>query len=289
MEFRTRITIPSSRFIKSADDSFFLAGSCFASNVGARLEEYGFPVMTNPYGTLYNPSSLSALFCDIAEGYRFTEEDFFEYQGVFHSFKLHSSLSAREIGEALERANAAICAATEFLVSASVVCITLGTSFYYVTSAHGTPVSNCHKLPPATFERKSFTVSESHALLQKIIADIRRINPRCTVILTVSPVRHIADGLHANQLSKARLLLAVDSLLSEDSSGNLVYFPAYEIMMDDLRDYRFYDAKMTHPSPVAVDYIFERFCDSYMEPKVMADARVRRKEILRSSHRPLII
>lgn len=243
------------------DSSLLFIGSCFAESIGRKLEERYFDVMVNPFGILFNPLSVADCL-GLIEGYginpygcSFVPEDVIETSGGFCSFHHHGIFARPTAEEFLQNANDSLAVASEFYANEGWMVVTLGTAFVYRLADNDMVVSNCHKLPADRFKRSMLTVDEVYnALAQYVNANSNR-----QWIFTVSPVRHIADGMHENQLSKATLLLGVQRLVERFKNAH--YFPAYEILMDELRDYRFYADDMMHPSSLAVDYIYERFMD----------------------------
>ena len=254
MELYTRILLPKARFSFSYEDRVVMMGSCFAENIGRKLEENKFSVDINPFGTLYNPAS-------VAEGLRmllrpeyFTPGDLFQHEGIYHSFTHHSRFSAPSEEECLGHINSRLSESSDFLRKATRLVITLGTAFVYRLKSDGRIVSNCHKLPEKMFDRQRLSTQEIVEDWKPLLLALWEQNPALKILFTVSPIRHWKDGAHENQLSKATLLLATDAL-QKDYPGRIAYFPAYEILMDELRDYRFYADDMLHPSPLAIDYI----------------------------------
>ncbi len=242
-------------------DSLLFIGSCFADEMGRRCRDRYFDAMVNPFGVLFNPCSISDCL-GLLEGYginaeqcSFIPDDVIETSGGFVSFHHHGSFSRPTAQEFLDNANRELAKSSEFYYRECWVVVTLGTAFIYTDKESGMVVSNCHKLPADRFERTMIDADQVYEALSQYVA----ARPARQWIFTVSPVRHLADGLHANQLSKATLLMGVQRLV--DRFPNAHYFPAYEIMLDELRDYRFYADDMMHPSPLAADYVFERFMD----------------------------
>ena len=265
MELYTRILLPKARFSFSYEDRVVMMGSCFAENIGRKLEENKFSVDINSFGTLYNPAS-------VAEGLRmllrpeyFTPGDLFQHEGIYHSFTHHSRFSAPSEEECLGHINSRLSESSDFLRKATRLVITLGTAFVYRLKSDGRIVSNCHKLPEKMFDRQLLTVGEIVAEWKSLLLSLWKQNPELKILFTVSPIRHWKDGAHGNQLSKATLLLAIDALQKEFPE-HTAYFPAYEIMMDELREYRFYADDMLHPSTTAIEYIWERFTGSMLSP-----------------------
>ena len=265
MKLQTPVTDERCSVSISYDDRIMMLGSCFSDNIGRQLADFGFDVCINPFGTLYNPVSiLHSIEMLLGEGH-FTEEDAVDVgagSGLVCSFSHHTPFACRDTGEFLAKANAALTQAREFFRSCNKVIITLGTSWCFRHNTSGMVVSNCLKRPAAEFTRERLTVGEAAGYLARIrqlcdkAAEERDGFAEKQFIYTVSPIRHFKDGAHGNQLSKSTLLLAVDTITDE---GKIEYFPAYEIVMDELRDYRFYAEDMFHPSLQATDYIRERF------------------------------
>ena len=261
MKFTTPVEIlPIERRLTYKDSILFI-GSCFAEEMGRRCMDRHFDAMVNPFGVLFNPCSVSDCL-GLLEGYginaeqcSFIAEDVIETCGGYVSLHHHGSFCRPTPEEFLENANAELARSSEFYYREGWVVVTLGTSFIYTDKESGMVVANCHKLPADRFERTMIDADQVYGALSQYVA----ARPGRQWVFTVSPVRHLADGLHANQLSKAELLMGVQRLV--DRYPNAHYFPAYEIMLDELRDYRFYADDMIHPSQMAADYIFGRFMD----------------------------
>ncbi len=242
-------------------DSILFVGSCFADEIGRRCTERYFDTRVNPFGVLFNPCSISDCL-GLLEGYginaeqcSFIPEDVIETSGGFCSFHHHGSMARPTAQEFLDNANKVLADASDFYYREGWVVVTLGTAFIYTDKESGNVVANCHKLPADRFERTMISADQVYDALSQYVA----ARPGRQWIFTVSPVRHLADGLHANTLSKATLHLGIQKLV--ERYPNAHYFPAYEILIDELRDYRFYADDMMHPSAQAADYIFERFTD----------------------------
>ena len=242
-------------------DSILFVGSCFADEMGRRCTERYFDTRVNPFGVLFNPCSISDCL-GLLEGYginaeqcSFIPEDVIETSGGFCSFHHHGSMARPTAQEFLDNANKVLADASDFYYREGWVVVTLGTAFIYTDKESGNVVANCHKLPADRFERTMIDADQVYDALSQYVA----ARPQRQWIFTVSPVRHLSDGLHANTLSKATLHLGIEKLVNRYPNAH--YFPAYEILMDELRDYRFYADDMMHPSAQAADYIFERFMD----------------------------
>lgn len=280
MEFRTTIKPADHQGRVNHSTPIMLVGSCFSDNIGRRLENDMFDVEVNPFGTLYNPASISSALSDIIACREFGETDLFQYEGRYHSFSHHSRFSGTDARHVLDVINRSMAAAHEQLQRCRMLLVTFGTARVFRLKSTGQVVSNCHKLPSSMFDRERMEVDEIITLWTPLLEKLKSFNPLLDVVFTVSPIRHLADGLHGNTLSKATLHLAVDRLAAD-------YFPAYEALMDDLRDYRFYASDMTHPSDVAADYVYQLFCDTYMDRDTQALATRCRKISQRLQHRPM--
>ena len=280
MKLFTRVEPGTSTVEISYNDNVFVLGSCFADSVGMRLLNSGFNVCVNPFGTLYNPLSIAKAIERLDSGRPFSKEECVRMGAgadLVCSFSHHTSFARADEADFLADANASLQDAALRWKTCNKVIISLGTVWCYFHD--GEVVSNCLKRPQAEFERKALSLAQTSAALRGII----EANPGKEFIFTVSPIRHLADGAHANQLSKSTLLLAVQDVLGPGRE----YFPAYEILMDELRDYRFYAEDLSHPSHVAEEYIWENFI-SFAVPE---DQRARIAENLkawkRTQHRPL--
>ena len=230
--------------------------------------EHYFQATVNPFGTLYNPASIAAAITNVGNS------QLVEHNGLWHSMMHHGAFSDKDKEEVLTRCEQSRALLQRALMEASTVVVTFGTAWVY--EMEGQVVANCHKLPANRFTRRCLTVNEIVEMWQPIVASM----PDKHWIFTVSPIRHVKDGLHANQISKAILLQAVDQLGQS-------YFPSYEIMMDELRDYRFYAEDMVHPSAVAVEYIWQRFVDTYMNKDTQTEMRVLNQLWRDNQHRML--
>ena len=249
-------------------DKILLLGSCFADNIGAKFAEHYFQATINPFGTLYNPASIAAAITNVGNS------QLVEHNGLWHSMMHHGAFSDKDKEQLIARCEQSRALLQRALMEASTVVVTFGTAWVY--EMEGQVVANCHKLPASRFTRRCLTVNEIVEMWQPIVASM----PDKHWIFTVSPIRHVKDGLHANQISKAILLQAVDQLGQS-------YFPSYEIMMDELRDYRFYAEDMVHPSAVAVEYIWQRFVDTYMNKDTQSEMRVLNQLWRDNQHRML--
>ncbi|MDP2336424.1 MAG: GSCFA domain-containing protein [Bacteroidota bacterium] len=262
MSFFTEIEIPEFPWKMDYSKSMMFFGSCFSENIGQKLLDLKFNVDMNPFGILYNPESIANSLRILLEKRIFTEDDLFNDQGLWNSFYHHSRFSDVDREVALGKINNRISLSHEFLKKADFLVITFGTAWVYELKKTGRIVSNCHKVPAAEFKRFRLGVYEITEVYRELLMELRKVSPDLKVIFTVSPIRHWKDGAVENQVSKATLLLAIDQLKTGFGSQACAYFPSYEIMMDELRDYRFYAEDMLHLSTVATDYIFRRFSQS---------------------------
>lgn len=282
IRLNTPVPLEHLGFSISHSDHIMLMGSCFAENMGKRMQNLRFDVNVNPFGILYNPLSMAEALSRCLDNSEMGEESLVQYEGLWHSWLHHGSFSSVDKVECLNACNDAIHAANNFLKSCSVVILTFGSAWYYELSASGKVVANCHKLPAANFTKRIATVDEVVSMWKPLVERLKQSGIK--VVYTVSPVRHQAYGAHGNQLGKAVLLLAIEHLVAEVGG---VYFPAYEILVDELRDYRFYADDMAHPSPVAEQIIWQRFQDATMTQETILRCDEIEKENKRSAHRPI--
>lgn len=259
MEFRTKIPLQQKEPKVDYGSAIFLIGSCFVENMGKKLDYYKFRTLLNPFGILFHPAAIRNFLEKVEIGAEFMEADIFYHNETWHSFYAHSDLNSVDKNEILDRLNAEARETYDFLQTATHVVLTPGTAWGYKHKDSGQTVANCHKVPQKYFEKELFEVEND---LRACVDIVRKINSSATILLTVSPVRHLKDGFIENQQSKAKLISAVHKAIAENE--NVHYFPAYEIVMDELRDYRFYAEDMLHPNAVAVDYIWERFSESWI-------------------------
>ena len=286
MEFRTTVKTGENRAWLHHSDHVMLLGSCFSDNIGGKMHGALFNAMVNPMGTLYNPMSIARGVQRLIDCEPVAGKDLFMQGGVWNSYDFHSRYSLPDKQAAIDRMNSRIEQGHKALSAARLLTVTLGTAMVYRLKATSEVVANCHKVPQHEFERKMATVQEMVQVLDDMVVRLRTFNPELRIILTVSPIRHIADGLDTNSLSKASLRVAIQEVVSRHRDY-CDYFPAYEIMMDDLRDYRFYANDMVHPSDVAVEYIWQAFQATYLDDRsALAVARCERVH-KRLQHRPM--
>jgi lysophospholipase L1-like esterase len=262
MNFTTKIDIPKNPNRIDYNSKIVSLGSCFAENMGGKFQYFKFQNAINPFGIIFNPVSIEKIIHRIVNDLKFTTEDIFFYNERWHCFEVHSDLSDSNQEELLANLNQILEETNKQLQSATHVIITYGTSWVYRSIEKDEIVANCHKVPQKQFVKELLSVKTIEESIENTISFIQSINPNCNFIFTVSPVRHLKDGFVENQRSKSHLITAIHNLLSENSNLQSEYFPSYEIMMDELRDYRFYAEDMLHPSQMAIDYIWERFKES---------------------------
>lgn len=284
IEFRTPVTVPSG-FKIGYSDKIMMFGSCFAENIGEKLVGAKLNAVVNPFGILFNPESVAAAIEQSVDGTSIDESSVFEHNGLWSNYAFHGSFSSADKCEALQKMNRGLQLAHERISITTLLIVTFGTAFVYRNVADGKVVANCHKMPATSFVREMLTVQDIISRYSGIIEMLKKRNGNIQIVFTVSPVRHLRDGAHENQLSKSTLLLAVDWLAHNFS--NVYYFPSYEIMMDDLRDYRFYDSDMVHPSDLAIEYIWQGLRTNCFSQADLATMDEIQKIAAASQHRPI--
>ena len=265
-----KLTLPAKRSERpiSYRYSVFLIGSCFSENIGAKLNTHLFKVFENPHGVLFNPISVAQSLSDCINNKHYTEADLFQLNEVWNSWQHHSRFSGINTKDALEKINNSITSAHAFLKTADHIVITLGSAWVYQLNSHapinkGQVVANNHKAPANWFDKKLMKPDELVLLLKQIVQGLLQFNPNLQIIFTISPVRHLREGLVENNRSKAILIHAVHEVI--EAVENLEYFPSYEYVIDDLRDYRFYAEDLVHPNYAASNYVWEKLVESYMQ------------------------
>ena len=280
MEFRTEISPAESAKKIDLDSRLLTIGSCFSEEIGTRLRDNKFQVLNNPFGTIYNPVSIAKLLTKIRDNDPFTEDRFVKSQDVYYSYDFHGRLSALTSDQLKETSDSALARSHNFFTESDWILITLGTSVVYRLTDSQEIVANCHKVPSDSFSKSLLSSDDIREALRRWLVGSGEKN----IILTVSPVRHIRDTLEVNSVSKSILRLVSHELSTEFE--NVHYFPSYEILMDDLRDYRFYSDDLIHPSSVASDYIWEKFMASYMSPDTREFVKEWQKISQSLKHRP---
>lgn len=261
MNLLTKIPLTKSKNTIDYSSQLLLLGSCFSENIGAKLEYYKFQGLQNPFGILFHPLAIERIIEKSVNQEFFTEEDVFNENEQWHSFDAHSNLSNPSKAQIIEDLNNAISRTSTQVNTASHIIITLGTAWVYRKTSSNKVVANCHKVPQSNFTKELLSVEEVVKNLKQVITFVQSVNPTVQFIFTVSPVRHLKDGFLENQRSKAHLIAAIHQVLNED---RVSYFPSYELMMDELRDYRFYAKDMIHPNETAIEYIWEKFVEVWL-------------------------
>jgi len=282
--FRTTIKTKKQEQSIDYNSKILLLGSCFTEHISQKLDYFKFDTLTNPFGILFNTSALQKAVLDCINNKVYTETDLTQNNGLWHSFAHHSQFSSPDAVKTLTAINTSINTANTFIKTASHIIITLGTAWVYTHNDSGKIVANCHKVPQKQFTKSLQSMAQISADLEGMYKALKSVNKKATIIFTVSPVRHLRNGFEENMLSKAHLIVAVQEHISRHKDS--FYIPAYEIMMDDLRDYRFYEADMIHPNPTAINYIWQYFKNSWLSDKVftiMNDIDAIQKDL---KHRP---
>lgn len=259
MKLQTQIPFKKqhSKNLISYESDILLLGSCFAEHIGEKLQYHKLKNLSNPFGILFHPFGIKNLIFNSVNERVFSEEDIFFHNEQWSSFHVHSRLNSINKEDLLKNLNKQSQLTFKYLKESSHIIITFGTAWVYRHLKSNEIVANCHKVPQKEFTKELLTVEQIVNFLKDTIDLIRKQNPSCNFIFTVSPVRHLKDGFVENTLSKAHLITAIHKIL--ENKGNCFYFPSFEILMDELRDYRFYNEDMLHPNPVAINYVWEKF------------------------------
>ncbi|MBQ9417093.1 MAG: GSCFA domain-containing protein [Bacteroidales bacterium] len=287
----TPVVTPPMPFSLDHSSLILSLGSCFADEIGRRLLDGGFCVELNPFGTLYNPASIASALDRLLTDTPIAASDLVQHESLWHSWHHHGSFSRPTAEACLAACNERLHQAHLALQQATLLTLTFGTAWVFSLREETSPrssrvVANCHKLPASHFERWRLDTEDICDLWLPLLQRLHDFNPKLKVLFTVSPIRHLADGAHGNQLSKATLLLAVEKLCTAHPTL-CTYFPAYEIVLDELRDYRFFAPDMTHPSSLAADIVYSRFQQSCLSPALIQQAHLAAKAHRREQHRPL--
>lgn len=284
MDFRTKIDIKRTDISVTHQSQIMSIGSCFAESIGSILKKNKFLIDVNPFGILYNPASIANSLTFLFDEKEFSPNDLFQHNDVWASLYHHSIFSKADKNECLLGINERLHVASKRIKECNLLFITFGTSWVYEYTESGKVVSNCHKLPAYKFKRYRLSVDDIVNTYRVIIERLLSYNPDIKIVFSVSPIRHWKDGAHENQLSKSVLLLAIDELQAH--FNNILYFPSYELVLDDLRDYRFYEADMLHPNSVAIEYIWQKFIDAFFSKDTLVLSNAINKLIQARSHRP---
>lgn len=283
--FRTEIRLTPSPWKIKHPDRIFCIGSCFAEHLHVQFKASGFHSACNPCGIVYNPLSIGTQIIRILEGKSWEENDLIHYRGLYHGLHHHGSFSSPEKELCLARMNDSLYKARDWFDRIDVLVLTLGTAIWYKHQASGQAVANCHKIPAVEFERRFMSTEELVQSVEGWLPELQKRRPGIKIILTISPVRYLKEGFRDNSISKATLVLAAEQL--SHLYDVVSYFPAYEILLDDLRDYRFYKEDMVHPSDQAVQYIWAGFQSVYFSTETRQMVNEVNKLIEARTHRPL--
>lgn len=284
MLFRTNIPAPTYPFDVNYNHNIMLLGSCFSDNMGRFFHNHRFSVCSNPFGVLFNPISIEHALRMMIKPTSFDPDRYFyKTRDLWVSFAHHGKFSRENFDTFEHTIYEQLQKASDFFYQTDYLFITFGTAFCYKFIPRDLIVSNCHKIPNTQFERIRLDVKKIVSLWNTLLHDMILIRPNLKIIFTVSPVRHAGDGMHENTLSKSILLLAEDKLVNNE---NTFYFPAYEYLIDDLRDYRFYAKDLSHPNDLAVDYLEEKVSESFFSPTTIERLRTIIQENKFNGHRP---
>ena len=284
MQLRTEIPLSKEHNLVDYDSKLVLLGSCFSDNIGEKLAYFKFNNLVNPFGILFHPIAIENFILNSINEKQFSDNDVFCHNEIWHSFETHSILSSSSKNELLASINSAVKHSKKQLQQATHIIITVGTSWVYRYIETDTLVANCHKIPQKKFSKELLTINEITESLEGSIALIKSLKKDVSIIFTLSPIRHLKNGFIENKLSKAHLLSAIHEVT--DPKDGIHYFPSYEIMMDELRDYRFYAEDMIHPNAIAIQYIWERFRDTWISDnaiKIMDEVNSIQKDL---THKP---
>jgi hypothetical protein len=267
-QFRTTFTNPPGKQRMSLNQHILTMGSCFSDAIGQRLSQFKMNTLVNPFGIIYNPVSIHKLLRHVVNNEQLLKESYLQWQDIHLNYDVHSQLSALDQDELKKILDERVGRARAFLKMADWLVITYGTAWVYAREDNGQIVANCHKMPSQLFRKQLLSEKDIVSSFGDIQSLIHEFNPRLKIILTISPVRHLKDTIPLNQVSKSILRVACHTLSQQ--FDNVEYFPSYEIMMDDLRDYRFYKPDMIHPTNQAEEYIWEKFTEAYMNEETLA-------------------
>lgn len=265
MKFKTEIKIPASKDKINYNDKLFFIGSCFSDSIGHKFKDYFFQTIINPFGVLYNPLSIYSDIKNLLENKTYQKEDLFFYNSIWNSFDHHSDFSDNDYEKVLRKINKKQEKALSFLQKADYLFITFGSAWVFELKSSNKIVANCHKVAEKKFNRRILNIEEIILKYNELIEKLKLLNPKIKIIFTVSPIRHLKDGAHGNQISKSTLILAIEKIIN--THDNAEYFPSYEIVLDDLRDYRYYGDDLIHLSNLAVNYIWEKLYETFFSEK----------------------
>jgi lysophospholipase L1-like esterase len=288
LELQTKILLQVQQLNQiDYNSKLLLIGSCFVENISKKLDYFKFQNVVNPFGILFHPNAIEAFITNAINENEYSEKDIFFHDERWHCFESHSKLSNPSKEALLEELNKQIYLTSKQIKDSTHIILTLGTSWVYRFIEDDSIVANCHKLPQKKFLKELLSVEDIELSLQALIALVRKVNPKASIILTVSPIRHIKDGFVENNLSKSHLISGIYQVINEKE--NIYYFPSFEIMMDELRDYRFYADDMIHPSEMAINYIWEKFQQVWVSQEaktIMSEVNSIQKGLLHKPFNP---
>jgi len=289
LKFKLTLASKRSENQISYRDGLFLIGSCFSENIGAKLNTHLFKVFENPHGILFNPISVAGSLSDCINKKQYAEADLFKLNEVWNSWQHHTRFSGITASDALEKINESITKGHTFLKTADHIVITLGSAWLYKLNSHspnnaGQVVANNHKAPANWFDKELMKPAALTILLKKMVEEVLQFNPHLQIIFTISPVRHLREGLVENNRSKAVLIQAVHEIV--DGAENIAYFPSYEYIIDDLRDYRFYAEDLVHPNYTASNYVWDKWVETYMNEETQTIMKQVAELQLAMQHKP---
>lgn len=275
LQTKLKLQIQAAKNQIDYNSQILLVGSCFAENIAAKLEYYKFKQLCNPQGILFHPKAIENFISKAVHQHEYGEDAVFLHNEVWSSFEAHSKLNSLNEDDLIGKLNTSIKETHQQILNATHIVFTLGTAWVYQFLETGCFVANCHKVPQKAFEKSILDVAIIYKSLERTVSEIRRLNINTNIIFTISPVRHLKDGFIENQQSKAHLVAALHQFLKQSIDDKLHYFESYELVLDELRDYRFFKEDMLHPNNLAVDYIWERFAEVW----VTAHAQLIMKEV----------
>lgn len=285
MKFRTELILPEADRKISHFHKIMGIGSCFVDSMGEKLSDSKFQVLQNPFGTIFHPLAMENALARIHSLTLYTKEEIFKYGELYFSWDHHTSFNRISLDETLHKINSELESANDFIQETDFFLLTFGTAWVYKIKEMGIFVANCHKVPNQQFDKYLLDDKQIQASLKNCFNLILDINPKAQIIVTVSPVRHTKDGIVENNISKSKLISNLfDVAMKYD---NVEYFPAYELMMDDLRDYRFYKEDLVHPNDMAVEYIWKKFSESFFDSNTHDKIKIAQKIKSALAHRPL--
>lgn len=289
MEFSTRIPIAGQEPKIDYNSRIFLLGSCFVENIGKKLEKFKLPFLQNPFGIFFHPVAIAHFLEKLSGGGGYSHEEIFYHNERWHCFDAHSHLSHPDPEKLVRKLNTRLEESRQYIKDSTHLIITLGTAWGYTSKDTGRIVANCHKLPSREFRKSLLGPEQVRQSLEKSLNFLEKLVPEASIIFSISPVRHLRDGFIENQRSKASLISGLHELLDQAEvlqPRRMFYFPSYEILQDELRDYRFYTRDLVHPSGLAVDYVWKRFVETWFSPEAEGVLREVEAILKGLDHRP---